>query len=685
MVDMVGNNEAALLFDAMMTTSPDAIIVANAEGTITHVSRSAEILFRYDQGLMSGMNVRELMPASMAYQRDGFLLHDPTTGEAGIIAKGRVVVAMDALGEEFPIHLSLADECHNGHTRYFGFCHDLRVQQDIECDRERLQVIQNALFDAAADGVITIDAGGFIQSFNRAAEILFGWSATEVVGRNVTLLMPQEHARKHGGYLEHYLMGGEAKIIGKGRQLTGMKRDGSIFPMHLSVGDALFGDGRTFIGICHDLSTRHRLMAEVDEARREAEYVETHDALTGLLTKATLIENFHAWSDVNTHCAVVALSCVRFGRINQRYGFDVGDRILKWMAQRLQRFLPDVSLICRLSGSHFIAVIPGSDPEVIGHTVRKVVALMKGPYTSMAESVRLNARAGICLYPQDGDRISELIQWTEAAMLDVSAEMDISFYNSADHARLTRTMDIEQALRSALLNNQLEVYLQPKVRLQSGERIAFEALVRWPLADSTFISPAEFIPIAEAVGLGKELDRYMINKVVHYQATRRSAGRPVLPIAINITGPHFTDASLLNLVFQRLDLREILPCDLMLEITESSLITPDALVLEHLRQFRNRGIRIFIDDFGTGYSSLSYLKELPVHGIKIDKVFVDEVLTLRGSQMIAGILAIAGSQSLSVIAEGIEQTQQVEALMQLGCEIGQGYLFDRPFPMADAE
>ncbi|HET8902401.1 MAG TPA: EAL domain-containing protein [Saccharospirillum sp.] len=547
----------------------------------------------------------------------------------------------------------------------------------------RLKMVQSALFDAAADGIVTSDEHGLIQSFNKAAQTLFGWSSAEVIGRNVSVLMPAEYGHRHDGYIRNYLEGAPARIIGIGREVTGLRRDGSTFPMHLSIGEAVVEGARTFIGICHDLSVRQQLMNEIHEARQEAEYLETHDALTGYLTKEALIKQFPGWINVHSACAVLAISYSRFGIVNQRYGYEEGDRILKWLAHRLEVALPTGSLCARMSGSHLVAVIPGSNHESVAQTVRTILALMEEPYATVAETVRLSGRAGICLYPQDTRKITELIQWSEAAMMEASTDINIGFYNPENHARLTRTMDIEQALRSTLQNGQLEVYLQPKVALRTGKRIGFEALVRWPRGDNSFVSPAEFIPIAEAIGLGKELDRFMINQVVHHQAQRHREGKPVLPIAVNITADHFSDVSLLNLVNQSLDLWQLSPADLVLEITEGSLVRPDDEVLDHLRQFRERGVRIDIDDFGTGYSSLGYLKNLPVTGLKIDKVFVDEIHTASGYQMIEGILAIARSMSLSVTAEGVEQPEQVDALLKLGCEFGQGYWFDRPFPMAE--
>ena len=680
---MIRIDQANTLFESIMAASPDAVIISDTQGNIIRASQSAERLFLYSPGYLNGTNVRQLMPHAMADLHDGFLTRYQTTGRPGIIGQSRIVTAVDSEAQEFPIHLTVAEAALTDGTWYLAFCRDLRAQQKIEQDLYRLQLVQNALFDAAADGIVTIDEGGLIQAFNAAAQSLFGWSSAEVVGRNVSVLMPAEYGHRHDQYIRHYLEGGPARIIGIGREVSGLRKDGTTFPMHLSVGEAMVEGARTFIGICHDLSARHKLMDEVHEARQEAEYLETHDALTGFLTKEALIKQFPAWINAHSTCAVAAISYSRFGIVNQRYGYEEGDRILTWLARRLESALPVDSLCARMSGSHLIAVVPGSDHEEVTRIVRSIVALMEEPYAMHSETVRLSGRAGICLCPQDTDKISELIQWSEAAMMEAGTDINIGFYNPDNHARLTRSMDIEQALRSALQNDQLEVYLQPKVALKTGQRVGFEALVRWPRSDSSFVSPAEFIPIAEAIGLGKELDRFMINQVVHHLAQRNQEGKSVLPIAVNITADHFSDVSLLSLVNQSLDLWQLSPANLVLEITEGSLVKPGGDVLSHLRQFKERGVKIDIDDFGTGYSSLGYLKNLPVTGIKIDKVFVDEILTDSGYQMIEGIMSIARSLSLSVIAEGIEQPEQVEALLRLGCDYGQGFWFDRPFPMAD--
>ncbi|HET8904206.1 MAG TPA: EAL domain-containing protein [Saccharospirillum sp.] len=682
---MLSNELVTSLFESIMTASQDAVIISDAQGNIVHASRSAESLFHFSPGHLNGVNISQLMPQELRVQHDGFLTRHQEADRPAIIDQSRVVTAVDAEGKEFPIYLTVTDATLGDDTWYIAFCHDLRSEHKAERDRKRYEALQNTLFDAAADGIVTIDERGFIQSFNAAAQTLFGWAPAEVIGRNVSVLMPVEYGQKHDDYIKNYLDGGPARIIGIGREVTGLRHDGTTFPMHLSVGEAVVEGSRTFIGICHDLSTRQKLMNEIHDARQEAEYLETHDALTGYLTKEALIKQFPGWINTHSSCAMVALSYSRFGAVNQRYGYEEGDRILRWMARQLEVVLPAASLFARMSGSHLIAVIPGSDSEEVSQYVRNMVALMEEPYQTEADTVRLSARAGICLCPQDTCDIGELVQWSEAAMMNVGSDIHIGFFNPEDHARLTRTMDIEQALRSAIQGGQFEAYLQPKVVLKTGERAGYEALVRWPQPDGTFVSPAEFVPIAEAIGLGKELDRFMINQVVHHQAERHKEGKSVLPIAVNITADHFSDVSLLNLVNQSLDLWTLSPSDLILEITEGSLVRPEDEVLEHLRQFKDRGVKIDIDDFGTGYSSLGYLKNLPVTGIKIDKVFVDEVLTAPGYQMIEGILAIARSLSLTVVAEGVERPEQVDALLKLGCEFGQGYWFDRPFPLQELD
>lgn len=335
-VFMTPGNQIATWFESILAASPDAVIISDSRGNIVRASQSAERLFHYSPEYLNGFNVSQLMPSALGDQHDGFMARYQETGHARIMGQSRNVTAVDAEAREFPIRLTVTEAALGDSIWYIAFCHDLSEQQQIERDLYRTQGVQNALFDAAADGIVTIDERGLIQAFNPAAESLFGWSSAEVIGRNVSVLMPADFGHKHDSYIRTYLEGGPARIIGIGREVSGLRKDGTTFPMHLSVGEAYVEGARTFIGICHDLSARLALMNEIHDARQEAEYLETHDALTGYLTKEALIRQFPAWIASHPACAVVALSYSRFGIVNQRYGYEEGDRILKWLAQRLE-------------------------------------------------------------------------------------------------------------------------------------------------------------------------------------------------------------------------------------------------------------------------------------------------------------------------------------------------------------
>ena len=260
--------EADSLYDALMNAAADAIVVIDEHGIIRHFSDSAQDLFEYPADECLGQNVRMLMPEPYRSQHDGYLKRYQRSGEAKIIGIGRDVHGLKKSGRQFPMHLSVGEARVQGQRLFVGICHDLTTYRTTIAERVSIEKLQHALLDAAVDGIITINERGLITSFNPAAETLFQYRREDVIGENVKMLMPAHYAREHDDYIRRYLNSGQPGIIGIGRDVTGRRRDGSEFPMHLSVGESEQDGRRLFVGICHDLSNYQEVLLRMARAER---------------------------------------------------------------------------------------------------------------------------------------------------------------------------------------------------------------------------------------------------------------------------------------------------------------------------------------------------------------------------------------------------------------------------------
>lgn len=254
-----------LRWRSLLRAAADGIIVIDAQGRIEAFNPGAERLFGYDRSEALGRNVSMLMPSPYREEHDHYIARYIATGNAKIIGVGREVVGLRRDGTEFPMHLSVGEMVVGGERKFTGLVHDLTKRKDLH---DRLLISEarwRSIVDSAVDGIITIDARGLVESFNPAAERLFGYTEAEVTGRNVSMLMPSPFREEHDSYLARYLQTGEAKIIGIGREVTGVRKDGTRFPLHLSVGEMRDGDERKFTGILHDLSARVRMEEQLRE------------------------------------------------------------------------------------------------------------------------------------------------------------------------------------------------------------------------------------------------------------------------------------------------------------------------------------------------------------------------------------------------------------------------------------
>jgi len=426
-----------------------------------------------------------------------------------------------------------------------------------------------------------------------------------------------------------------------------------------------------------------RLRRAVEHAEARLDYLAYYDPVTNLLNRHGFNERIaFALSRAQRfggHVGLLLLDLDNFKVINDTMGHQAGDALLSALGHRLREALRQGDTVCRLGGDEFAVIVDnvGSAHEV-ELVAAKIVKTLEMPLTVSGQEVYVTASCGVSLYPEHGIDAKTLVRTADTAMYCAkeAGKNDFRVFRAEMNQRAFRRMSLENSLRKAMENGDLRLRYQPKVDLRTGRVVGAEALLRWVHADDGSISPAEFIPVAEESGLIVPLGAWVLRTACREAKRWEQAGLGTIPVAVNLSARQFKDQGLLAAVLQALDETGLAPDQLELELTESMLMENVEGNIELLRELCSRGVRLSIDDFGTGYSSMGYLKRFPIRSLKVDRSFVRDIPHDRDDCAIAGaIVALAHQLELGVVAEGVENVDQLRFLAQHECHVQQGFYF----------
>lgn len=561
-----------------------------------------------------------------------------------------------------------------------------QIDQQLKENQQWLLAVLNSI----SEGVVATDEQGRIKFINPIAESLTGWTQTEAIGAlsNDVFRFAHEvtHAPIENPILKAIREGNSVQLPESALLLS---KQGRETPVADSASPIRKQPG-TFQGAVMVF----RDVTQQKEMQSQLEYNALHDSLTQLPNRALFFDRLQQAVDRAKRSpefsfAVMLLDLDRFKVINDTLGHLVGDQLLVALSPRLKGLMRAVDTVARLGGDEFVILIEDVvDPAITSRTAERIIEVVRQPFLIEGHELFVSVSIGIVLSSIPYQNATDLLRDADIAMYRAKAQGrgGYELFDSTMHQQARQVMQLERGLRAAIEREELRVEYQPIVDLVTHEMVALESLVRWQKPDAGLLSPGQFIPLAEEVGLITAIDQWVLRTACHHLkswqgigATSTRAASPSLQISVNISSKHFVQENFLANFSKILQGTGLKGRYLKLEVTESVFIENVDKAIEIFTQLKQWGIQICLDDFGTGYSSLSYLHRLPIDMVKIDRSFIQQIGA--DAEKLAIVRAITGlCQTLGkpVIAEGIETSTQRQYLLELGCAFGQGYLFSQP-------
>jgi len=471
------------------------------------------------------------------------------------------------------------------------------------------------------------------------------------------------------------------------------RKDGSTYPVEVRLQLSHTEETPIFFAIIQDISERRKNEEQI-------RYLAYYDSLTDLPNRRFFMEKLtQSLNHARRHSSKIAVLYIdldRFKQINETLGHSTGDALLKGVADRLNTVMRDSDCISRneqdnatndiyrLGGDEFTIFLNDiKEYEDAALVARRIQESLRQAIIVEGREIYINTSIGIAVYPNDGNNIEDLLKNADTAMYHAkdTGRNNYRFYNDSMNSKALESLDMENKLRKALELNEFEIHYQPKINIVTSQITGVEALLRWKHSEDGWISPADFIPIAEDNGLIIPIGNWVINSALQQCKKWHDAGFKKMCVAINLSGRQFPSGDLAQVIQENLDNHQVSPQHVEFEITESILMEDADLAARILGKLKHMGFTISIDDFGTGYSSLSYLKKFPVDTLKIDRSFIRDVHTdVDDAAISSAIIAMAHSLGLKVVAEGVENNEQLTFLKERHCNEVQGFYFSKPVP-----
>ncbi|OAN14196.1 c-di-GMP phosphodiesterase [Photobacterium jeanii] len=647
---------------AVLDKSHNYLVVNNRYCELSGYSRE-ELVGRGDKEILGQAFYQTLAP----YYERAF------NGEA---VEGEVV--LDDNRHETSMHFSITPLKNDNDEVHYVVLHsaDTSERQMLVKSLEELEHQLNQLHDASSDGICVVENNIVLSVNQRAAKMLGFGAAKDLLGEDLgRIIFDMQTQRLLGAQLSQLPLS-EARRCYIGPEAT----PDTTFLLSLSDITMLGSPAKL---VMLRTPTDNRLpQGQIDQL------VQT-DALTGLNNRHGFTRKLEKLIASNTPLVMLYLDIDNFKNINDSLGHHIGDRVLQEISQRLRQLLPENAVIGHLGGDEFGILLQNPEHDRIGDLIsQQIIALVSQPFNLHHFSKHIACSIGLVTYPGNGNDARILLQNADTAMYEAKnrgRNRLVKFDESMNkEARMRLWLEIE--LQKALQKNGLEVWYQPKVNAKDFSIDGAEALVRWKHPVEGYISPAQFIPVAERSGLIEQLGRVVMREVFTTVCEWKKQGLLQGRVAINLSPQQFGNPKLIQFIDKLRKSTGINPSDITFELTESAMMNDGDHAIQMLKAIKKLGFALSIDDFGTGYSSLSYLARFPLDELKVDRAFIKDIESVpKQVTLIENIINLGKSLNMSVVAEGVETHQQATLLSNLNCDSIQGFHFFRPQPKHELE
>jgi diguanylate cyclase (GGDEF)-like protein/PAS domain S-box-containing protein len=664
--------EALRRMAAMVATSTDGILAVDVNGLVVNWNLGAERMYGYSAEEIIGQPIATIVPDAQSEELTALL---------GRVRRGEPIEQIETVRKRKDGTLVEVSISFSPLTDVTGsVIASAAIHRDISTARRAAEALRASeeryrrIVETAYEGIWVIDAQDMTTFVNpRLAEML-GWTVEEMVGRPLFDFLDADARATFVANQPDRLKGNSRQ-----REVRFTRKDGTDCWTLLTILPNLdqAGHYEGALAMVMDITERRR-------DQKALEYQALHDALTGLPNRLQLGERLSealvSARAAHEQVAVLILDLDHFKEVNEAFGMQAGDRLLEQVGPRLRSEIGAQDMVARLSADEFAVLLMNTDSTAATAKAQCLLEALERPFEVEGQNLDVAISIGIAIFPNDGEDANTLLRRADIALFVAKQPRGTFVRYAPEHerqgaSRLTLMADLREALQH---DDQLFLHFQPLVRLRDRSLGGVEALVRWRHPQRGLVPPMEFVPFAEKTRLIKPLTRFVLLSALRQSVAWQRNGHPI-PVSVNISMRDLVDPEFPETIASLLRAAQAPPSLLVLEITESLIMTEPERAINTLTQLRLLGVRLAIDDFGTGYSSLAYLHRLPIHEIKIDRSFV-AAMTGAGSRanIVRASVELGHSLELESVAEGVEGARTWELLGTLGCDLAQGYFISRP-------
>jgi diguanylate cyclase (GGDEF)-like protein/PAS domain S-box-containing protein len=658
----------------------DAIVITDHEYKVMEWPDKARHAFGWSAEQTVGRSLCEMIiPERTRARHEQALKHCLNTHRDKMLGQRIRINAVHKDRREIPVELVMNVLDIEGEA-YFCFAIRDSVHQLISGNSLKQQT---ALLNLSRDSIVVCDLDHKILFWNEGARRLYGYTSEEAIGRTAHRLLRSVYPKPLHKIKQTLRKAGhwEGEIFQQGR-------DGRriVVLSRWALDADTWGEPARILISNTDIS-------DTKQYQHHIQFLATHDVLTELPNRTLLEDRLqHAIEKANRNhesLAILSLALNRFKSVNDSLGHEMGNLLLREIAQRLVQAVGQDNTVARLGGAEFVICLERiTGPEDARDIAGQILLAVSQPAQVAEHDIFLSASVGISLYPRDGTDKATLLRAADIAMHQAKkfGAGVFRFYSPAMNAQVQQRLQTENDLHRAVERKEFIVHYQPRFSVHGKNLVGLEALIRWRHPEKGLIYPAEFVPLAEEIGLISEIGEWMLMAACRQNMRWQKTGLPKMRISVNLSPRQLGASSLHHVVAKVLAETKMDARWLELEVTESGLMENIETAQQTLEEIRKLGVLISIDDFGTGYSSLAHLKKLPIDALKIDKSFISDLgKDPDDAAIVTATIAMAKSMDLKVVAEGVETQEQVDFLANLQCDELQGFYFSEALSVSKLE